>query len=320
MMLNELIAANYGMEINDVKLMDSYFGTEIYLAEANEGKYIVKVLPRSVPGLEKEGFITDFLFSNGIPIARLLKTKNDGYAVKTEKLQFHVQEFIEGEVFKVSTAPKWLMESSACILGRIHAVLQNYVELRVNFGADFFHKENALERQQHYANRLNEAADTENPSLVHGLEERIKHLNRISAFDIDTEKPTYANSHGDFYIGQIIAKDKKITVIDWTSACKLPAALEVVMSYVFAAPECKNGKISGDGLKRYIDHYSRYFHLNDYDIKIMPRLFYFQQIMCHYSPPYDNIPETYKPVCRLINCFTDWLYHNMESLEKELAN
>ena len=319
MMLHDLITANYGLKINDLKLMDSYFGTEIYLVEANDGKYIVKVLPLFVPGLENEGLITDFLFSNGIPVARLLKTKNNRYAVKTDKTQFHMQEYIEGKVYKVNTAPEWLMESSAYIIGKIHAVLQNYGELRVNFGADFFRIENALERQQYYANQLREVTDTSNASLISALEERIKHLNRISAFDIDTEKLTYANSHGDFYIGQIIAKDKKITVIDWTSACKLPAALEVVMSYVFAAPECKSGKINIDGLKRYINHYSQYFHLNDYDIKTMLRLFYFQQIMCHYSPPYDNIPETYKPVCQLINCFTDWLYHNMENLEKELV-
>ena len=318
-MLNELIAANYGIEINDLKLMDSYFGTEIYLVKTNEDKYFVKVLPLSVPDLEKEGLITEYLLNNGIPVAKLLKTKNDGYAVKTEKMQFHVQEFIEGEVFKVNTAPEWLMENSASILGRIHAVLKNYGELRVNFGADFFRRENAFERQQHYANQLLETTNTVNASLIPALEERIKHLERISAFDIDAEKLTYANSHGDFYIGQIIAKDENITVIDWTSACKLPAVLEVVMSYVFAAPECKNGKINSDGLKQYIDRYSRFFYLNDYDIKIMPLLFYFQQIMCHYSPPYDNIPETYKPVCRLINSFSDWLYHNMEILEKELA-
>jgi Ser/Thr protein kinase RdoA (MazF antagonist) len=318
MMLNELLTANYDIEINNLNLVDSYFGTEIYFAESDNGRYIVKLLPLSVPGFEKEGHLTEFLYKNGIPVARLLKTKNGGHAVKTDNTQFHVQEFIEGDVFKVNTAPEWLVEGSARILGKIHAVLQNYHELSINFGEDFFRKENAMERKQYYIDQLNEATNIENTSLNIAFEERIKHLERISAFNIKPEKLTYANSHGDFYIGQIIIKDEKITVIDWTSACKLPAALEVVMSYVFAAPECKHGRISGDGLKQYIEHYSQHFHLNDYDIMIMPRLFYFQQIMCHYPPPYDSIPDMYKQVCKLINSFTGWLYKNTEMLEREL--
>src|SRR5690554_5368496 len=120
MMLNELITANYGIKINKLNLVDSYFGTEIYLAESDDGRYIVKLLPLSVIGLEKEGHITEFLRNNGIPVARLLKTKNGGYVVKTDNTQFHVQEFIEGDVFKVNTAPGWLLEGSAYILGKIH--------------------------------------------------------------------------------------------------------------------------------------------------------------------------------------------------------
>jgi len=151
------------------------------------------------------------------------------------------------------------------------------------------------------------------------LEGRIKHLERISAFAIETDKLTYSNSHGDYYIGQFIVNGREVTVIDWTGACKLPTALEVMMSYVFAAPECANGEINSDGLKRYIDQYSSYSKMSDYDIKVMPYLFYYQQIMCHYPPPYNGIPEKYKPVCRLINRFTKWMYENAEGLERSLS-
>jgi hypothetical protein len=212
------------------------------------------------------------------------------------------------------------MEKSANILGKIQRSLQNYDELKINFGCGFLRSVNAIERKQQYFKQLDEAVDKGNDaSLVFNLKKRLRHLDRISMFDIDSTKITYSNSHGDFYIGQIIVKDQNITVIDWTSACKLPAGLEVIMSYVSAAPECKNGKIDSDGLKRHIDHYSKYSILTDYEITKLPYLFYFQQIMCHYSPPYDSIPDTYKPICSLINNFTNWLYENVEILEKELA-
>lgn len=318
MTLHDLISDNYDIQITDLTLLDQYFGTEIYLAQTLNKHYIIKKLPPAVPNLENEEPLTRFLAQNGIPVARLLLTKNGEGCVKTEQTQFHVQEFIEGKTFRVNTAPLWLMDGSARLLGQIDYVLKSYGKMNVNFGKEFFTPSNANASTKYYIQQLAAAVEEKNIPLTSALEERIKHLERISTFNIDAEKLTYTNSHGDFYIGQLIVNDRHVTVIDWTGACKLPAALEVMMSYVYAAPECKDGKISSDRLKRYIDYYSEYFHLNDYDIKIMPYLFYYQQIMCHYSPPYDDIPDTYKPVCNLINNFTKWLYENAENLERAL--
>ena len=65
--------------------------------------------------------------------------------------------------------------------------------------------------------------------------------------------------------------------------------------------------------------YSKYFTLNNYDIQIMPYILYFQQLMCHYEPPYSNVADTYKPMCNLINNFTKWLYENVEIASNELC-
>ena len=332
MTLRELIIAEYGIQITDLTLLDRYFGTEIYLAAANGTRYIVKKLPPTAPSLEKEEPLTRYLARNGIPVARLLLTKHGEGCVKTEQsqfhTQFHVQEFIEGKIFQVNTAPPWLVDESARLLGKIHGVLENYGNMDVNFGKSFFSSSNALEKKKYYEQQLTAAIagavdNTDEKSginiiLISTLKERVKHLERISAFTIETDKLTYANSHGDYYIGQLIINGRKATVIDWTGACMLPAALEVAMSYVFSAPECANGIISGDGLNRYIEQYLAYYHLNDYDIRIIPRLLYYQQIMCHYPPPYEAIPETYKPICGLINRFTSWLYEHAEDLETAL--
>ncbi|MCL2774236.1 MAG: phosphotransferase [Oscillospiraceae bacterium] len=316
--LIKLISDNYDVEVKDLKLIDSYFGTKIFALQTNKGKYIVKTLLPYTQNMENEGHITEYLYDNGISVARLLKTNRGMYHAETEEMQFHVQEFIEGETLKVNTAPDWFLRKSAIILGEIHNVLKNYDELPTQFGGDFFGKSNVSGIKHHYAERLEEAINQENTLLIPLLEERIKHLERISSFDIDADRLTYSNSHGDFYIGQIIVNDENITVIDWTSACKLPVCLEVIMSYVFADPKCRNGEIDNDGLKEYINHYSQYFSLNDYDIQIMPYLYYYHQMICNYSPPYDDIPETYKPICNLIINVTNWLYKNVDDLSKKL--
>ena len=93
----------------------------------------------------------------------------------------------------------------------------------------------------------------------------------------------------------------------------------MLRSYVYAAPECKSGEIGGDGLKRYINHYFKKFSLNDYDLKMMPYVFYFQQMIWNYSPPYDDIPEAGKDRCKLIQNFTKWLYENVDDLSKKLG-
>ena len=319
MILRELISANYDIQITDINLLDQYFGTEIYLLRASDKRYIVKKLPPMVPNLEREEPLTRYLAQNGIPVARVLLTNNGEGCVKTEETQFHVQEFVNGKTFRVNTAPQWLKNESARLLGNIHLVLKNYGEMDVNFDKDFFTPSSAINNKQIYEQQLAAAVEEKKLLSASALEERIKHLERISSFAVETDKLTYTNSHGDFYIGQLIVNGRQVAVIDWTGACKLPAALEVMMSYVFAAPECANGEINRDGSKRYIDQYSAYSMLNDYDIKIMPYLFYYQQIMCHYPPPYDGIPETYKPVCELINRFTKWLYENAEGLENSLS-
>jgi Ser/Thr protein kinase RdoA (MazF antagonist) len=318
-MLNKLIIENYGMEAKSILLIDSHFGTEIFLAETDRGKFVVKTLPLYVKGMENEGRITNYLYNNGINVAQLLKTNNGQYHVKTSEIQFHVQEFIEGKTLSVNTAPVWFLQKSAHILGKIHNILKNYRNLDTSFGEDFFKKSNVMKTINYYTQLLAKASDENNTSLIPDLEERLRHLERIALFDIQANKLTYSNSHGDFNIGQIITNNEDITVIDWTSASKLPVCLEVIVSYTTEDPSCMNGKIDINGLRKYIQDYSRYFTLNDYDIQIMPYILYFQQLMCHYEPPYSNVADTYKPICNLINNFTKWLYENVEILSNELC-
>jgi len=40
-LLKELIQDNYSLEVKSLALLDSHFGTEIYLLESNDNKYIV---------------------------------------------------------------------------------------------------------------------------------------------------------------------------------------------------------------------------------------------------------------------------------------
>lgn len=315
--LSKLISDNYDFEVRDLQLIEGNF-CEIYAMQTDKGKYAVKTLHLGDHDMEQEGLLTKYLYNNGISVSRILKTKNDMYHVETEDMQFHVQEFIEGRTWTVNTAPEWFIEESAATIGKVHSILKDYGELKSIMSGHFLNKSIISHLQNHYSGKLNEAAEQKDKQLISYLEDRVKYLERVSKFDIDVNKLTYSNSHADFHIGQIITNDENLTVIDWTSACRMPICLEVIRSYVFAAPECRYGEINSDGLKRYINHYLKYFPLNDYDIQMMPYVFYFQHMIWNYSPPYNDIPEAYMPICKLIQNFTKWLYDNIDTLANEL--
>ena len=305
------------MEIKDLKLIEGNF-CEIYSMQTNKGKYAVKTLDIGGHNMEQEGHLTKHLYDNGINVARLLKTNRNMYHVETENMQFHVQEFIEGKTWKANTAPEWFLEKCAATIGKVHAILKDYDELKSPMSDHFLNKNIINHLKNHFEGKLNEAADKKDKKLIPLLQERVRYLERVSLFDIDTTKLTYSNSHADFHIGQMITSGENLTVIDWTSACRMPVCLEVIRSYVFASPECRYGEINSDELKRYIDHYLKYFSLNEYDIQMMPYVFYFQHMIWNYSPPYDDIPESYTLICELIQNFTKWLYENVEILSDEL--
>ena len=102
----------------DIKLLENHFGTEIYLIDTDRQKHIVKVMPLCFENIENEGFIADFLYRCGHKVARLLKSRDGKYVIKTPEFQFTVQEYIDGKMLLINTATKWFLEKSADFLGQ----------------------------------------------------------------------------------------------------------------------------------------------------------------------------------------------------------
>lgn len=315
-----IIESNYHLAVSDIKLLDKHFGTEIYLINTDKGKYIVKALPLYMSNVKNEGELTEYLYDNGLNVARFLKCKNGAYVAKVNDFQFTIQRFIEGETLCFNTAPDWVMEKSAEFLGLAATLLKNYEGLPLRFGKDFCKGKTVCKKMWRYKKELSKAKRSKNTEIAPIWEEQIKHLKRISKFKIDTQKLTYTNSHGDYHIGQVIVNENEMAVIDWSSACCLPICLDVITSYAFSSPTCSEGMIDVDGLKRYIRLFAEKFPLNDYDIKMMPYMFYFWHCMCNYRPDeYADMADGYKPLAELIRNLLNWLYDNVENLSEQLT-
>lgn len=318
-MNKHIIENNFNLEVYDIKLLDKHFGTELYLINTDAGKYIVKVLPLYMGNVKNEGELAEYLYNHGIKVAKFIKNKNNTYVVNTPGFQFTVQQYIEGESLSVNTAPDWFISKSAEFLGQTALLLKDYEGLSLRFGKNFFSPNTVRRKMWKYKKELVRAKKAKDVDIIPAWEEQIRHLKRISKFHIDTKRLTYANSHGDYHIGQAIIHNDDFTVVDWSSACRLPICLDVITSYVFSSPTCAEGEIDAEGLKSYIKQFAEKFPLTEYDIKAMPYVLYFWHCMCNYRPDeLLDIPDSYKAIAKLINDFLNWLYNNVEVLSEQL--
>jgi len=149
-MNKQLIESHYDLFVLKLTLLDSHFGTDIYLLDTPEGRYITKVMPLYFENVNTEGFVTEYLFDHGLKVARLLRSRDGNYVVKMNDFQFTIQEYIEGETLAINTAPEWFMEKSAEYLGRATFLLKDYNQLPIRFGKDFFSVETAIKKKQLY--------------------------------------------------------------------------------------------------------------------------------------------------------------------------
>lgn len=112
-------------------------------------------------------------------------------------------------------------------------------------------------------------------SIRNELVYRIELLNVLSEISFDLNKFTRRNSHGDYLVSNIICGKNKINaVIDWTNACVHPVCWEVIRSYTYSEPTCKKGKIDIERLKKYVGEYLKVYKLSEYDLVMMPYLFF----------------------------------------------
>lgn len=320
-MNHSLIERHYALQVSTLQLIDKHFETEIYTIETNVGKYLVKVMPLFYQNVDSEGMIAGHLSQHGLKVARFLSNREGNYVTKCAENQFTVQEFVEGKTLALNSAPEWFLEKAAGYLGKTIVALKDYSPLPLSFGKDFFTPCNALQKKQQYLDEQRSAKAT----LIPLYRDHIHHLDRISKFHIDTDRLTYANSHGDFHIGQIIVQDRDITVVDWASACCLPICLDIATCYAFSSPRCSEGAVDAEGLYRFIRTYTKHAPLTPYDIQALPYVMYFWYCICNYSPTElaaisasDHLAENYQPIAVLIQRLLRWLSVHVEELSEKL--
>jgi hypothetical protein len=252
-------------------------------------------------------------------VPKIFVTIAGSHIVYDSGLMYILYEFVAGKTHDFHSVTNNFLITQAQTLGKIQNALRNYKQLPLCFGKGFHTKEMCIEREQSIIKEIHKAEDKNDTSLTVALNERLKHIRRISEVEIDCNKLTYINSHGDFYLSQIIERSGELVTIDWSHPRYLPACNEVMMSYIYAAPECKDGTITINNFKPYLREYLKYTALNEYDLKIMPYFMYFYCVFCSFTPPYDDLQGDYFEIANITDNLANWLYINAEKLSHELC-
>ncbi len=261
-----------------------------YRIASDTGEYVLKVFPpeHSMAELRIEPAVTEFLFNQGYPVARLVATTAGEWVWEHAGRAHHLQEFVEGEVHSQNRAPDWLLRESASLLGRLHRELAGFGPMRRGFHENWFRWDPAKMRDK-YEGLLRQAHELQ-PSANHDrickdLEYKAAAVERVARIAIDPSRLTRTNSHGDYHVSQLVCGPQSVrAVIDFSGACALPILWEVVRSYSLADPKCLEGKLDGRRLEKYIRLYVEAGgELRPYDLQTIPGLYLLQLMRSAYG-------------------------------------
>ena len=238
------------------------------------------------PLIEPE--LCSFLSNKGLPVSEFVQNRQGEYLSEDDNGKlFHLQKFVEGTSYELNCAPEWLLVEMPKTLGKIHSVLATYKGLSEGIGENFFFSMTPEKALKSYESTLEIARQKNDIEVENDLLFRISLMKRFPLYNIEINKLSNKNTHGDYSINQIICGENKIlAVIDWTTACIHPAVWEIMRSFIYADPGCKEGVINGSKLAEYIGNYLSFSDLNAYDISMMAKVFYYQIAVCDYYRQY----------------------------------
>jgi len=269
MKLERLIEQHYGLCVRALTRVDEGAGGEVYVADTDAGRFVLKGTAGDDPRAQKEPFIVEYLARQGILAPEFLPVEGGGWFFRGDGKRYSLRPYVEGTVYSYHEAPAWLMVESAQMQGRIHAALAGFGPLPQALGPDFLTFLRSDAPRASYRKTLALAEKAGDADVLEDIAFRLSLLHTLRERSYDYARFTVGNTHGDYKIQNLVCGEGRIAaVIDWTSACALPLCLEVIRAWVHAAPA-----FSLEGLRAYTEEYQRFSPLSDYDLRTMPYIF-----------------------------------------------
>ena len=313
-----------GSIFNIIK-MKSGVSSSCYHLLTNKGEFILKSIEKNFMNYPYNEFnVHGILESENIPVSKFYPTINGEFVLNHEDNTYHLQSFIKGEIYRPNTSPQWLLDESPIMLGRIQKAMDKIPKLPNGIGEEFFKNLTPQTARLSYLETLKLSEARNDINVINDINYRISILDVIKKVSFEVSKLTCKNTHGDYFISQLICGRNSISaVIDFTSACVHPICWEVIRSYSFADVKCAEGNIDIKNLKKYVDNFLKYGELSDYDLKIMPYLYFYQLVVSNYFNQYYLSNNLNKLLLLEYAHFSTnlcrWFEFNVDKLSNELS-
>lgn len=316
----------YDIEIETMETSGNGAGGLTYFVTAEGKKYVVKYpSDNDMNHPEMEIMVCDMLLKKGIPACRFISNKN-GKMLSTDEngRRFTVQHFYEGITYDYNEASENMQKASAVLLAKIHSAMRDMENIPTGIGSDFFAYRKPEYMKDSYNDTLQKAEDNGDNDIAAAIRSNMRIIKSMTAYEFDINKFSCGNTHGDYMISQLIWLDDNINgIIDWTCACRHPYIWEIVRSYVFMAPEVRQGEINIESLLLYIADYMKFSPLNTYDIENAGKLFYYFLAVCNfYGQYYDSISENryiYLKQADMSSKLLVWFEKHIDELNEKLC-
>ncbi len=285
--MKSLLLREYGFHL--IEFHHLPLGTaNCYKVICEEGVFFFKEYQRefTIPTVEKELALVDYLYSKDFPVARFIKAQNGKSAFLFEEHVVSVQEYLEGKSY-LNDLPHSLLKDSAKYLGILHATLKEYpMEPRLDENwAESISIDSVNKKYDRLIIALENNKSDSNYNRINEdfwfKKELFNHIENMKSY---FHGITYTPSHGDYTSCQFICNDEKvIAVIDFSSAAKLPAIWEIMRSYIQSGA-CRNGEpFDIDDFTQYVREYMNYAPLTPRDLESMPYVYLFQLVRSAYG-------------------------------------
>jgi len=242
----------------------------------------------NVDDIRREPAVAEHLRREGVPTAKFIPTVDGDFVWIFRERAFCMREYVEGLVYGQNRAPDWLMARSAEVLADICASLGDFPGLPVGFSEAWL-RFNRQQRLDQVDSLIAFAMDSdlsgaERKQTIEELRFKRALIDTVSYMSFDLDKFTVGGTHGDYSVIQLICRGEDIaSVVDFSSACRMPYVWEVMRSFVLAHPGSAGGEVDIEALAAYFEAFCRRVPLSGYDLANAGPFFLFHQARSLYG-------------------------------------